>query len=546
MIAKICLVVIFFGVAIGVGIYCRKYANGVDGFVLGGRNVGAWMSAFAFGTSYFSAVVFVGYAGQFGWKYGLAAFWAGLGNAVLGSLIAWWVLGPRTREMTHRIGATTMPEFFGKRYNSRALRIAAAAIIFVFLIPYTASVYTGLSRLFGMAFGLPYEACVIAMAVITCVYVVVGGYMATVVNDFLQGIVMLIGITAVIFAVMNANGGFMEAMTTLSQVSDGSGFQGVFTSMFGPDPANLLGVVILTSLGTWGLPQMVQKFYAIKDGPAIKQGAIISTLFAIIVSGGCYFLGGFGRLYGDQIDYTAAGTPVFDSIVPTMLSTLPELLIGLVIVLVLSASMSTLAGLVLNSSSTLTLDLIEGNIVKNMDEKRRIRYMRAFIVVFIAISAGIALVQYHSTITWIAQLMGISWGALSGAFIGPYLWGLYSGKVSKASVWTSFIFAIVLTTGNMLIGLAGLTPALQSAVAGIPIVSWVFANGLNCGAFAMIASIVIVPLVSVFTKAEPFEINPPTGTSGTDREFAKSIEGAPAAPLPAEVTSADAVSGTRK
>ena len=546
MIAKICLVVIFFGVAIGVGIYCRKYANGVDGFVLGGRNVGAWMSAFAFGTSYFSAVVFVGYAGQFGWKYGLAAFWAGLGNAVLGSLIAWWVLGPRTREMTHRIGATTMPEFFGKRYNSRALRIAAAAIIFVFLIPYTASVYNGLSRLFGMAFGLPYEACVIAMAVITCVYVVVGGYMATVVNDFLQGIVMLIGITAVIFAVMNANGGFMEATTTLSQVSDGSGFQGVFTSMFGPDPANLLGVVILTSLGTWGLPQMVQKFYAIKDGPAIKQGAIISTLFAIIVSGGCYFLGGFGRLYGDQIDYTAAGTPVFDSIVPTMLSTLPELLIGLVIVLVLSASMSTLAGLVLNSSSTLTLDLIEGNIVKNMDEKRRIRYMRAFIVVFIAISAGIALVQYHSTITWIAQLMGISWGALSGAFIGPYLWGLYSGKVSKASVWTSFIFAIVLTTGNMLVGLAGLTPALQSAVAGIPIVSWVFANGLNCGAFAMIASIVIVPLVSVFTKAEPFEINPPTGTSGTDREFAKSIEGAPAAPLPAEVTSADAVSGTRK
>ena len=546
MIAKICLVVIFFGVAIGMGIYCRKYANGVDGFVLGGRNVGAWMSAFAFGTSYFSAVVFVGYAGQFGWKYGLAAFWAGLGNAVLGSLIAWWVLGPRTREMTHRIGATTMPEFFGKRYNSRALRIAAAAIIFVFLIPYTASVYNGLSRLFGMAFGLPYEACVIAMAVITCVYVVVGGYMATVVNDFLQGIVMLIGITAVIFAVMNANGGFMEAMTTLSQVSDGSGFQGVFTSMFGPDPANLLGVVILTSLGTWGLPQMVQKFYAIKDGPAIKQGAIISTLFAIIVSGGGYFLGGFGRLYGDQIDYTAAGTPVFDSIVPTMLSTLPELLIGLVIVLVLSASMSTLAGLVLNSSSTLTLDLIEGNIVKNMDEKRRIRYMRAFIVAFIAISAGIALVQYHSTITWIAQLMGISWGALSGAFIGPYLWGLYSGKVSKASVWTSFIFAIVLTTGNMLVGLVGLTPALQSAVAGIPIVSWVFANGLNCGAFAMIASIVIVPLVSVFTKAEPFEINPPTGTSGTDREFAKSIEGAPAAPLPAEVTSADAVSGTRK
>ncbi len=540
MIAKICLVLIFFGVAIGVGIYCRKYANGVDGFVLGGRNVGAWMSAFAFGTSYFSAVVFVGYAGQFGWKYGLAAFWAGLGNALLGSLMAWWVLGPRTREMTHRIGATTMPEFFGKRYNSQALRIAAAAIIFVFLIPYTASVYNGLSRLFGMAFGLPYEVCVITMAVITCIYVVVGGYMATVVNDFLQGIVMLIGITAVIFAVMNANGGFMDAMTALSQIDGGTGFQGIFTSMFGPDPANLLGVVILTSLGTWGLPQMVQKFYAIKDGPAIKQGAIISTLFAVVVAGGCYFLGGFGRLYGDQIAYTAGGTPVFDSIIPTMLSTLPEILLGLVIVLVLSASMSTLAGLVLNSSSTLTLDFVEGNIIKDLDEKKRIFLMRAFIVVFIAVSAGIALLQYRSTVTWIAQLMGISWGALSGAFIGPYLWGLYSGKISKASVWTSFIFAVCLTVGNMAISLAGLTPAFTQAIDGIPLISWVFANPLNCGAFAMLASIVIVPVVSLFTKAVPFEVNAPRPTSGTDREIDASMLGEEIS-LPGDAAAANAV-----
>ena len=219
MIAKLCMVLIFIGVAVGVGIYCRRSTASVDGFVLGGRSVGPWMSAFAFGTSYFSAVVFVGYAGQFGWKYGIAAFWAGIANAVLGSLLAWWVLGPRTREMTHRLGATTMPEFFGLRYDSKALRVAAAAIIFVFLIPYTASVYNGLSRLFGMAFGLPYEWCVIGMAVVTCIYVVVGGYMATVMNDFLQGIVMLVGIIAVIVAVLFNNGGFMPAITELSQMS---------------------------------------------------------------------------------------------------------------------------------------------------------------------------------------------------------------------------------------------------------------------------------------------------------------------------------------
>ena len=512
MVAKICLVLIFFGVAIGVGLYCRRTTTSVDGFVLGGRNVGPWMSAFAYGTSYFSAVVFVGYAGQFGWKYGMAAFWVGIGNAFLGSLLAWWVLGPRTREMTHRLNATTMPEFFGKRYDSKSLRVAAAAIIFVFLIPYTASVYNGLSRLFGMAFNLPYEWCVIVMAVITCIYVVVGGYMATVMNDFLQGIVMLVGITAVIMVVLSNNGGFMQAVTTLSQVPhETSPISGAFVSMFGPDPLNLLGVVILTSLGTWGLPQMVQKFYAIKSGPAVKQGAIISTLFAFVVAGGSYFLGGFGRLYAGQVEIGANGSPVYDSIIPTMLSTLPNVLIGLVIVLVLSASMSTLSSLVLTSSSTLTLDLLEGNVVKNMTENKRVVYMRVLLVVFVVISAVLALFQYHSSVMFIAQLMGISWGALAGAFLGPFLWGLYSGKVSKAAVWASFLFAVCLTSGNMIMGLVGMTP--------------LFASPINCGAFAMVASLVILPLVSIITKSVDFDINPPHVEGAIDREFQASLGG---------------------
>ena len=499
MIEKICMVLIFVGVAVGVGIYCRRHAGTVDGFILGGRNVGPWLSAFAFGTSYFSAVIFVGYAGQFGWKYGIAATWIGIGNAILGSLLAWWVLGPRTREMTHRLGASTMPEFFGARFQSKGLRIAAAAIIFVFLIPYTASVYNGLSRLFGMAFGLPYEWCVIGMAVITCIYVVLGGYMATVMNDFIQGIVMLLGIVAVIVAVLVNNGGFTEAITTLSLIpAEGS------------EMAGLIGVIILTSLGTWGLPQMVQKFYAIKSGPAIKQGAIISTVFAMIVAGGSYFLGGFGRLYGGQVEMTAAGTPVYDSIIPTMLSTLPDLLIGIVIVLVLSASMSTLSSLVLTSSSTLTLDLIKDNLVKNMSEKKQLSYMRVLLVVFIVISAVLALVQYNSSITFIAQLMSISWGALAGSFLGPFFWGLFSKRISRPAVWASFIVGVGLTTGNMIAGFVGTA---------------FIASPINCGAIAMVLSLIIVPLVSLFTKRVDFEVDPPRVEGAIDREYEQELEG---------------------
>ena len=256
MVTKIVFLVVFFAVMIGVGLYSRKHATNVNDFVLGGRSVGPWLTAFAYGTSYFSAVVFVGYAGQFGYKYGLASTWIGIGNAIIGSLLAWVVLGRRTRVMTKHLSAATMPDFFGKRFDSNSLRIAASVISFVFLIPYTASVYNGLSRLFGMAFDIPYAVCVMAMAALTGVYVVLGGYMATAINDFIQGIVMLFGIVAVIAAVLNGQGGFYEAVIKLSEIESDvaltMGQKGVFASFFGPDLPNLIGVVVLTSLGTWG------------------------------------------------------------------------------------------------------------------------------------------------------------------------------------------------------------------------------------------------------------------------------------------------------
>ncbi len=300
---KLLLLIIYFAVLIAIGLYCRKHATDVNGFVLGGRSVGPWLTAFAYGTSYFSAVVFVGYAGQFGWKYGIAATWAGIGNAVIGSLLAWVILGRRTRIMTQHLDSATMPQFFGERFGSGSLKIGASAIIFIFLIPYTASLYNGLSRLFGMAFDIDYSVCILLMAVLTAVYVIAGGYMATAINDFIQGIIMLVGIVTVIAAVLKSKGGFMAALDNLARVTDESvtSTPGIFASFFGPDPLNLLFVVLLTSLGTWGLPQMVQKFYAIKNEQSIKKGTIISTLFALVVAGGSYFLGGFGRLFSDQV-----------------------------------------------------------------------------------------------------------------------------------------------------------------------------------------------------------------------------------------------------
>ena len=484
MAIKISMLVVFFGVMIGIGIYCSKHSTDVNGFVLGGRSVGPWLTAFAYGTSYFSAVVFVGYAGQFGWKYGIASTWAGIGNALIGSLLAWAVLGRRTRVMSQHLNSATMPQFFESRFDSKKLKLAASVLIFIFLIPYTASLYNGLSRLFGMAFKIDYSICVIAMAVLTAIYVIAGGYMATAINDFIQGVIMLVGILAVIAAVLANQGGFMEAIEKLAEIKDPavSDAPGMFSSFFGPDPINLMGVVILTSLGTWGLPQMVQKFYAIKDEKAINKGMIISTIFAFVVAGGCYFLGGFGRLFGDRVDIATEG---YDAIIPAMLADLSPILIAVVVILVLSASMSTLSSLVLASSSTLTLDFIKGTVVKDLSEKKQLFIMRVLIGVFIAISVVIAIVQYQSNVTFIAQLMGISWGALAGAFLAPFLYGLYWKRTTGPAVWASFLFSTVVMLANMLCK---------------DIFPQILQSPINAGVFCMLAGLVIVPVVSLLSK----------------------------------------------
>ena len=247
--------------------------------------------------------------------------------------------------------------------------------------------------------------------------------------------------------------------------------------------------MILTSLGTWGLPQMVQKFYAITDEGAIKKGTVISTLFAFVVAGGCYFLGGFGRLFTDVLNVGPNGVPAggFDTIIPKMLEGLSPLLLALVVVLVLSASMSTLSSLVMTSSSTFTIDFINGTVVKKMSDRGQVLCIRALIVVFIAISAILALVQYKSTspIAFIAQMMGVSWGAMAGAFLAPFLYALYSKRVTAASCWACFILAPAFTLVGVFCRDA-MPVFLKSPI--------------NTGALAMVGGLVLVPIVNIFTR----------------------------------------------
>jgi len=487
--SKYIILLLFVLLMVAIGIYSRKKVSSVDDFFLGGRQMGPWISAFAYGTTYFSAVIFIGYAGRTGWNFGISGVWIGIGNAVLGSFLAWKVLAKKTRVMTHDMHASTMPEFFEKRYGSKALRVVTALVIFIFLVPYSASVYQGLGYLFEIVFHVPFIYCMAAMAVLTGIYVILGGYVATALTDFFQGIIMIVGLVLmVLFVVYNpAVGGFSEGIERLSKIpNDGP----ALVSIFSGSPLNLFALVILTSFGTWGLPQMVHKFYAIRDEKAIKTATIVATAFAGLISCGAYFTGAFGRLFlNNTVPLGANGQPNLDLVMPQILmKALPDYMLGIIVVLVLSASMSTLSSLVLVSSSAISMDLVKGVIAPNIKNDKEMLLMRILCAVFVAFSFFVAV-----TPNAILTLMSFSWGTVAGAFLAPFLFGLYWKGANKYGAWAGFICGISCSVGGAII---------YKMNAGVSV---------NIGAISMIVSLIAVPTVSKIASffMEPEKVSEP-------------------------------------
>lgn len=492
--------IIFALAMILIGVYSSRRTKTIDGFLLGSRSIGAWVSAFAYGTSYFSAVVFIGYAGQHGWNIGLGSVWIGIGNAVLGCLLAWQILAKRTRTMTHTLSSKTMPEFFESRYNCTALKIFAAIIIFVFLVPYSAAVYKGLGSMFSTIFpGVSNNTWMLVIAVLTAIYLVLGGYVATAYTDFVQGIIMIVGVFAMVIAIVNndAVGGFGGFMSKLAAVPDnGDGITGAqLTSWFGGSSMSFLCVnILLTSFGTWGLPQMVNKYYAIKDIKSIKQAKFISTAFALIIGCGAYFVGSLSRLVLNN-KLPEGGV---DSVVPqTLLTALGDpniwttIILAVILILLLSASMSTLSSIVLSSASAISVDLIP-TVKKDFDPKNQMLITRVLCLIFVALSYIFA----TSNITIIVNIMSFSWGIVSGCFIGPYVWGIYSKRITKAGAWAGMICGFLTVALTTIVLTSGAVADAGSVAAAFKLAA---KKAPEMGVAAMGVSLVVTPIVSMFT-----------------------------------------------
>ena len=478
-----------------IGCISYKQSKTLDGFLLGGRKIGGWVTAFSYGTTYFSAVVFVGYAGQHGWNIGIGAIWIGIGNAVLGCLLSWLLFANKTRRMTKKLNAKTMPDYFEKRYNSKGMKIMASAIIFVFLVPYSAAVYKGLGSLFSAVFpSVETWVWMLIIACLTAVYLVAGGYLATAYTDLIQGIIMLVGVVCLVIAVLSNDavggiGGFIERLGSFESLPNDpnpvTGSQ--LTSIFGGSAFKFLCVnIMLTSFGTWGLPQMVGKFYAIKDKQAIKRGTIISTIFCLVIGCGAYLIGSTSRLIlGGTLPKGG-----IDAVIPAVLmkvlsgGTLGIILLALIMILLLSASMSTLEAVVLTSASAVAVDLIPAVSKKEISPKKQMTLTRILCLAFVACSFIFA----TQNIPIIVSLMSFSWGIVSGCFIGPYIWGLFSKKITKIGATAGIISGLLTVGGATLV--ISLTSSFSNAASKSP----------EMGVIAMAISLVVVPVVSLITN----------------------------------------------
>lgn len=463
----------------------KKVTRASD-LTVGGRNAGAWLSALSYGTAYFSAVMFVGYAGATGWNFSLYGVLAGLGNAVFGSYLAWKLLARRTRDVSYRLKIKSMPQFFELRYGSKGLRTLSSVIMFIFLIPYSASVYKGLASVCNVVLDIPEMTCMIIIAAVAALLLVFGGYMAQVRADFVQGIIMMFGVALMIFFVIRCDA--VGGARGIAEFAENGGLPSLSSSQW----VSLMATVLMTSFGTWGLPQMVQKYFGIKNDDQAKKGIIISTFFALLVSGGGYFIGSLGHMFFDKMPEGGQ-----DYIVPNMLksASLPSVLLGVILVLLISASVSTLASISLTAGSIFSLDIIKEKFDKSISDKKLKILIKAVCFLFVVCSFVVA-----NTDTPILDMMSYSWGIISGSFMAAYLLPLYCKKINRigafASVASGFAIAVVPAFSKCVLLAAG---SPQNAEGALKTFSDLASKGPLFACIAMAVSLVVCFAVSLLT-----------------------------------------------
>jgi len=413
---------VYFGVLLAIGFITRRKTKSTTDYHIGGRSIGAFVSAFSFVSAYYSSVVIIG-GGGFGYKYGMSTIWIGATNVLVGCFLAWVILGKRARKLSKKLNAVTIPDFFGKLYNSNFAKLFSALIISVFLVIYNVSILKGLGNTFEVLLDIPYLWGLIISGVIVLIYVSLGGYFAVVWTGFIQGLIMVFGLILLLFVTLNKVGGLTTGVHSLGEISKGfvetPGIWGL---------PGLLSYALVVSFGVWGMPQMLVRFYSIKSDKAIKIGTLLATIgsaMAVIP----YLVGALSRILYPNIANA-------DLAIPTLVKDIMSPISGSIFFsAVIAAGMSTFSAVLIILVGSLIRDLVKDSFGAKLSDRRELFWCRTSNILIGIISIIIAIKPPGL----ILVLTAFSWAVIASTCLAPFLMGLYWRGVTKAGVISAMI-----------------------------------------------------------------------------------------------------------
>jgi SSS family solute:Na+ symporter len=453
----IIVLAIYLVILAGIGVLTSRRLKSSSDFALGGRSIGPWVTALSFVAAYFSSVLIIG-GGGFGYRFGLATLWIGAANVLIGCLLAWILLGKRIRKLTEETDSMTISEFLGKRYRSPSVMIFSAAIIFLFLIIYNVSVVKGMANAIQVLMDVPYIAGVLISGIIIVFYVSVGGYFAVVWTSFIQAWIMIAGLLLLTGFTLDKVGGLAAAAERLAAMDPGYvNTPGVWGW------AGLISYCLVVSLGTWGMPQLVIRFYSIKNTRVLRLGTVVVTAGAAIALLP-YLNGAIARIFHPDL-----ASP--DLAIPTLTrSILPPIAAAVFLAGVIAAGMSTFAGVLIITSTSLVRDIFKGALKCDLTAAQELTFARRASALVGVVSLLIAVRPPGL----ILVLTAFAWAVIASTNLWPLLFGIYWKRTSPTSTLASMVIgagtAIAWTVVGKPFGLhgfiAGTAAALITILAG--------------------------------------------------------------------------------
>jgi SSS family transporter len=445
------VLILYLAVLATVGIVTSRRLRSSSDFAIGGRSIGPWVTALSFVAAYFSSVLIIG-GGGFGYKFGLATLWIGATNVLIGCTLAWIILGKRIRRLTEETDSMTVSEFLGKRYRSPSIMVFSAAIIFLFLIIYNVSVVKGMANAIQVLMEVPYVAGVLISGIIIVFYVSIGGYFAVVWTSFIQAWIMIAGLLLLTAVTLSRVGGLSAAAQRLEAIDPGY----VATpGLWGW--AGLASFCLVVSLGTWGMPQLVIRFYSIKNTKVLRVGTVVVTVGAAIALLP-YLNGAIARIFHPDL-----ASP--DLAIPTLTrSVLPPIGGAIFLAGVIAAGMSTFAGVLIITSSSLVRDIFKHALGRALVPSRELALARRASALVGVVSILIALRPPGL----ILVLTAFAWAVIASTNLWPLLFGIYWRRTSRAGTLASMIAgagtAIVWSALGNPLGLHGFIAGLAIAL----------------------------------------------------------------------------------